>query len=49
MASTIYSAGAKSIWSKVNKEKVEHLIAIGRMKPSGFKAIEAAKQERTMG
>jgi uncharacterized protein YdeI (YjbR/CyaY-like superfamily) len=36
--------GAKSIWSKVNKEKAEHLIANARMKPSGFKAIEAAKQ-----
>jgi uncharacterized protein YdeI (YjbR/CyaY-like superfamily) len=36
--------GAKSIWSKVNKEKAEHLIADGRMKSSGFKAIEAAKQ-----
>lgn len=36
--------GAKSIWSKVNKEKAEFLIANGRMKPSGFKAIEAAKQ-----
>ncbi|MFX3632442.1 MAG: YdeI family protein [Candidatus Pristimantibacillus sp.] len=36
--------GAKSIWSKVNKEKAEHLIANARMKPSGFKMIEAAKQ-----
>lgn len=36
--------GAKSIWSKVNREKAELLIANGRMKPSGFKAIEAAKQ-----
>lgn len=33
-----------SIWSKVNKEKAELLIAKGRMKPSGFKAIETAKQ-----
>jgi uncharacterized protein YdeI (YjbR/CyaY-like superfamily) len=36
--------GAKSIWSKVNKEKAEHLIATGRMMPSGFEAIEAAKK-----
>jgi uncharacterized protein YdeI (YjbR/CyaY-like superfamily) len=36
--------GAKSIWSKVNKEKAELLIANGRMKPGGLKAIEAAKQ-----
>lgn len=36
--------GAKSIWSMVNKEKAELLIANGRMKPSGLKAIETAKQ-----
>ena len=36
--------GKKSIWSKVNKAKAEHLIAKGRMKPSGLKAIENAKQ-----
>ncbi|MGD8189617.1 YdeI/OmpD-associated family protein [Brevibacillus ginsengisoli] len=36
--------GTKSIWSKVNREKAEFLISKGRMKPSGFKAIEAAKQ-----
>jgi len=35
---------AKSIWSKVNKDKAELLITNGRMKPSGFKAIEAAKK-----
>ncbi|MFD0676730.1 MULTISPECIES: YdeI/OmpD-associated family protein [unclassified Paenibacillus] len=35
---------ARSIWSKVNKEKAELLITNGRMKPSGFKAIEAAKK-----
>ena len=34
----------KSIWSKVNREKAELLITNGRMKPSGFKAIETAKQ-----
>jgi uncharacterized protein YdeI (YjbR/CyaY-like superfamily) len=36
--------GAKSIWSKVNKEKAELFIKNGRMKPSGMKAIEIAKQ-----
>jgi uncharacterized protein YdeI (YjbR/CyaY-like superfamily) len=35
---------ARSIWSKVNKDKAEVLIASGRMKPSGIQAIEAAKQ-----
>ncbi|MEW9700839.1 YdeI family protein [Paenibacillus sp. SI8] len=35
---------AKSIWSKVNKDKAEHLMAIGRMRPSGLQAIEVAKQ-----
>ncbi len=35
----------KSIWSKINVEKVERLIANGEMKPSGLKAIEAAKQD----
>jgi uncharacterized protein YdeI (YjbR/CyaY-like superfamily) len=36
--------GAKSIWSKVNKEKAELFIKIGRMKSSGMKAIEIAKK-----
>ena len=35
----------KSIWSKINTEKVEKLIASGEMKPAGLKAIEAAKQD----
>lgn len=35
--------GAKSVWSKVNKDKAEALIASGRMRPHGFRAIEAAK------
>jgi len=33
----------KSIWSKINVEKVERLIASGEMKLSGLKAVEAAK------
>jgi uncharacterized protein YdeI (YjbR/CyaY-like superfamily) len=36
--------GTRSIWSQINKEKSERLIASGEMKPSGFEAIEAAKQ-----
>jgi len=35
----------KSIWSKINTAKVERLIASGEMKPSGLKAVEAAKQD----
>lgn len=34
----------KSVWSKVNKAKVERLTAAGLMKEAGFKAIETAKQ-----
>ncbi len=37
--------GPKSIWSKINTEKVERLIANGDMKPAGLKAIELAKQD----
>ena len=37
--------GPKSIWSKINTEKVERLIASGDMKPAGLKSIEAAKQD----
>lgn len=37
--------GAKSIWSKINTEKAERLIANGEMKPSGLKAIEAARAD----
>lgn len=35
----------KSIWSKINTEKVERLIASGEMKPAGLKAIDAAKAD----
>ena len=37
--------GKKSIWSKINTEKAEKLIARGEMRPAGLKAIEAAKQD----
>ena len=35
---------AKSVWSKINREKAVTLIASGEMKPAGFTAIEQAKQ-----
>ena len=37
--------GKKSIWSKINTEKAERLIASGEMKPAGLKAVEAAKSD----
>lgn len=37
--------GPKSIWSKINAEKVERLIKSGEMMPAGLKAIEAAKKD----
>lgn len=36
--------GPRSIWSKVNREKVAGLISAGRMQPAGLAAIERAKQ-----
>lgn len=35
----------KSNWSKINCEKVEKLIADGKMKPAGMKAVELAKAD----
>jgi uncharacterized protein YdeI (YjbR/CyaY-like superfamily) len=35
----------KSLWSKINREKVAALIESGRMKPAGLEAIEKAKQD----
>jgi uncharacterized protein YdeI (YjbR/CyaY-like superfamily) len=37
--------GAKSIWSKINREKAEKLIESGQIKPAGLQAIERAKQD----
>jgi uncharacterized protein YdeI (YjbR/CyaY-like superfamily) len=34
----------KSIWSKINTERVERLMADGEMKPSGLKEVEEARQ-----
>jgi uncharacterized protein YdeI (YjbR/CyaY-like superfamily) len=35
----------KSIWSKRNRELVEHLAAAGQMKPAGLKEMDAAKAD----
>ncbi|MBS1787911.1 MAG: YdeI/OmpD-associated family protein [Acidobacteria bacterium] len=37
--------GAKSIWSKINREKAESLIETGKMSPAGLRAIESAKRD----
>lgn len=37
--------GARSIWSKVNREKALALIASGDMKPPGLAEVERAKQD----
>lgn len=36
---------ARSRWSKINRGKVEQLIAGGRMKPAGLREVEAAKAD----
>ena len=36
---------AKSIWSKINRDKALGLIACGRMKVAGLEAVEAAKND----
>jgi uncharacterized protein YdeI (YjbR/CyaY-like superfamily) len=35
---------AKSVWSKINREKAEALIQRGRMKAAGLEAIDNAKK-----
>lgn len=37
--------GAKSVWSKINREKVDALIRGGEMRPAGMAAVEAAKAD----
>ncbi len=37
--------GARSIWSKVNREKVEELIKRGKMKPACLAAVERARRD----
>lgn len=36
---------AKSIWSKINKAKAEALMSAGRMRPTGLREINRAKQD----
>jgi len=35
----------KGVWSRINVERVERLIAEGKMKPSGLAQVEAAKAD----
>lgn len=37
--------GARSIWSKVNREKVHALTEAGRMKQAGIRAVESARAD----
>ena len=37
--------GKRSIWSKINREKVAALIADGRMRPAGLAEVERAKAD----
>jgi uncharacterized protein YdeI (YjbR/CyaY-like superfamily) len=37
--------GAKSLWSRINRDKVEALMAAGRMRAAGIAAVEAAKAD----
>ncbi|MEO6096376.1 MAG: YdeI/OmpD-associated family protein [Fibrobacteria bacterium] len=36
--------GSRSVWSKLNRERVAELIDTGRMRPSGAAAVERAKK-----
>ncbi|TDK22301.1 hypothetical protein E2F46_14020 [Luteimonas aestuarii] len=35
----------RSLWSKINIEKVERLVAAGRMQPAGLRQVDAAKAD----
>ncbi|MCP3142291.1 YdeI/OmpD-associated family protein [Pyxidicoccus xibeiensis] len=37
--------GARSVWSKINRDKVAALIAAGKMQPPGLAVVESAKQD----
>lgn len=37
--------GAKSVWSKINRDKVQALTAAGRMRPAGLLAVERAQAD----
>jgi uncharacterized protein YdeI (YjbR/CyaY-like superfamily) len=36
---------AKSVWSRLNREKAQRLIDNGKMQPAGLHAVEAAKRD----
>jgi uncharacterized protein YdeI (YjbR/CyaY-like superfamily) len=36
---------ARSVWSSINREKIEKLIDAGKMKPAGMAQVEAAKAD----
>jgi len=36
---------AKSIWSKINKQKAEALVTAGRMRPGGLREVDLAKRD----
>ncbi len=36
---------ARSIWSKVNRQKVEAMVAAGRMRPAGLAEVQRAKDD----
>ena len=36
--------GPRSIWSKINRQKVKDLIASGQMQPAGLEAVDSAKR-----
>ena len=36
---------AKSIWSRINRDKIEELIARGEMRPAGLREVERAKAD----
>jgi uncharacterized protein YdeI (YjbR/CyaY-like superfamily) len=37
--------GKKSMWSQINRDKAERLIAAGRMQPAGLETVESAKAD----
>ena len=37
--------GPKSLWSKINRDKVAALTEAGRMEPAGIRAVEQAKED----
>jgi len=36
---------ARSVWSKINRERIERLAAEGRMRPAGLAEVERAKAD----